>query len=76
MIAELTGTSADNENARDEGAGEEGRDESAGEEGGDAEQREKATLRRLQAEEASLRAQEAALTAQPNQGTTTRAAAT
>ena len=76
MIAELTGTSADNENARDESAGEEGRYESAGEEGGDAEQREKATLRRLQAEEASLRAQEAALTAQPNQPPTTRAAAT
>ena len=67
MIAELTGTSADNENARDEGAGEEG---------GDAEEREKATLRRLQAEEASLRAQEAALAAQQNQATTTRAAAT
>ena len=54
MIAELTGTSADNENARDEGASEEGRDESAGEGGGDAEEREKATLRRLQPEEASL----------------------
>lgn len=76
MIAELTGTSVDDENARDESAGEEGGDESAGEEGGDAEEREKATLRPLQAEEASLRAEEAALTAEQNQPTTMRAAAT
>jgi hypothetical protein len=76
MIAELTGTSADDEHARDESAGEEGGDDSAGQEGGDAEEREKATLRRLPAEEASLQAEEAALTAQQNQPTTTRPAAT
>ena len=49
MIAELRGTSTDEKN-----------DESAG----DSEETEEATLRRLQAEEASLRAEEASLRAE------------
>lgn len=48
MIAELRGTSTDEQNA-------------SGESAGDAEETEEATLRRLQAEEASLRAEEATL---------------